>query len=166
MPQIALAFKKKEGEIDLFQIIVARKASREKASLPGVRSGFPDSHWNSRASTDTLTLGDASFLFSYPPRSLAGFCNQERSSWSHVGGQRKYGCHGKYQIGDNTIVAPITRESADELGLEHGQQVTALVKATDVMIMTYDERLASGALPQRDLTLCQAKRGVDRCTRV
>ena len=34
------------------------------------------------------------------------------------------------------MTALITRESADELGLEPGQQVTALVKATDVMIST------------------------------
>lgn len=45
------------------------------------------------------------------------------------------------QVGDNHVVALITRESADELGLEPGQQVTALVKATDVMILT-DEGLA------------------------
>jgi len=36
----------------------------------------------------------------------------------------------------NKMVALITRESADELGLEEGQRVTALVKATDVMIQT------------------------------
>jgi molybdopterin-binding protein len=40
------------------------------------------------------------------------------------------------QVGDNHMVALITRESADELGLEAGQEVTALVKATDVMILT------------------------------
>jgi molybdopterin-binding protein len=34
------------------------------------------------------------------------------------------------------VVALITRESADELGLEPGKQVTALVKATDVMVLT------------------------------
>jgi molybdate transport system regulatory protein len=46
------------------------------------------------------------------------------------------------RVGDNTtIVTLITRESADELGLEPGQQITALVKATDVMIKT-DEGLA------------------------
>ncbi|MDQ3566816.1 MAG: TOBE domain-containing protein [Actinomycetota bacterium] len=45
------------------------------------------------------------------------------------------------QVGDNHVVALITRESADELGLEPGKQVTALVKATDVMILT-DEGLA------------------------
>jgi molybdopterin-binding protein len=37
---------------------------------------------------------------------------------------------------ENHMVALITRESADELGLEPGQQVMALIKATDVMIMT------------------------------
>ena len=45
------------------------------------------------------------------------------------------------QVGDNHMVALITRESADELGLVPGKQVTALVKATDVMVMT-DEGLA------------------------
>jgi molybdopterin-binding protein len=42
------------------------------------------------------------------------------------------------QVGDNHLVALITRESADELGLEVGQEVTALVKATDVMILTQE----------------------------
>ncbi|MCA1688349.1 MAG: TOBE domain-containing protein [Actinobacteria bacterium] len=42
------------------------------------------------------------------------------------------------QVGDNHVVALITRESADELGLEAGKEVTALVKATDVMILTDD----------------------------
>lgn len=40
------------------------------------------------------------------------------------------------RVGDNHMVALITRESADELGLEVGMQVRALVKATDVMLMT------------------------------
>ena len=40
------------------------------------------------------------------------------------------------RVGDNHMVALITRESADELGLEVGQEVTALVKATDVMLLT------------------------------
>jgi molybdopterin-binding protein len=40
------------------------------------------------------------------------------------------------RVGDNHMVALITRESADELGLEVGLQVTALVKATDVMLLT------------------------------
>lgn len=42
------------------------------------------------------------------------------------------------QVGDNHVVALITAESVEELGLEVGQQVTALVKATDVMILTDD----------------------------
>lgn len=45
------------------------------------------------------------------------------------------------QVGDNHVVALTTRESADELGLEPGKQVTALVKATDVMVLT-DEGVA------------------------
>ncbi len=40
------------------------------------------------------------------------------------------------RVGDDNMVALITRESADELGLEPGQQATALVKATDVMLIT------------------------------
>jgi len=40
------------------------------------------------------------------------------------------------RAGENHMVALITRESADELGLEPGQRVMALIKATDVMIMT------------------------------
>jgi molybdopterin-binding protein len=46
------------------------------------------------------------------------------------------------QVGDNHMVALITRESADELGLEPGKQVMALVKATDVMVMTEDGGVA------------------------
>ena len=42
------------------------------------------------------------------------------------------------RVGDNNMVALITRESADELGLEPGKEVTALVKATDVMVLTDD----------------------------
>lgn len=45
------------------------------------------------------------------------------------------------QVGDNHMVALITTESAEELGLEVGQEVTALVKATDVMLLS-DEGLA------------------------
>ena len=40
------------------------------------------------------------------------------------------------QVGDNHMVALITTESAEELGLEVGKEVTALVKATDVMLLT------------------------------
>ena len=45
------------------------------------------------------------------------------------------------QVGDNHMVALVTTESAEELGLEVGGRVTALVKATDVMVMT-DEGVA------------------------
>ena len=44
--------------------------------------------------------------------------------------------------GGNKMVALITRESADELGLQEGQNVTALVKATDVMIQTEEGGVA------------------------
>ena len=44
------------------------------------------------------------------------------------------------QVGDDHVVALITTESAEELGLDAGQQVTALVKATDMMILI-DEAL-------------------------
>ena len=47
------------------------------------------------------------------------------------------------RVGDNHIVALITRESVEELGLEVGQEVSALVKATDVMILA-DNELAVG----------------------
>jgi molybdopterin-binding protein len=46
------------------------------------------------------------------------------------------------QVGDNHMVALITRESADELGLEPGKHVTALVKATDVMVLTEEGGVA------------------------
>jgi molybdopterin-binding protein len=44
------------------------------------------------------------------------------------------------QVEDNHVVAMITTESVEELGLEVGQRVTALIKATDVMILV-DEGL-------------------------
>lgn len=46
------------------------------------------------------------------------------------------------RVGDDHMVTLITRESADELGLEAGQEVTAIVKATDVMILTNEGDLA------------------------
>jgi molybdopterin-binding protein len=46
------------------------------------------------------------------------------------------------QVGDNHMVALLTRESADELGLEPGKEVTALVKATDVMVLTAEGEVA------------------------
>ncbi len=46
------------------------------------------------------------------------------------------------EVGGAKMVALITRESADELGLEEGQRVVALVKATDIMIQTEDGNVA------------------------
>jgi molybdopterin-binding protein len=40
------------------------------------------------------------------------------------------------RVGDNHLVALITRESVDELGLRSGMKVTALIKATNVVILT------------------------------
>jgi molybdopterin-binding protein len=46
------------------------------------------------------------------------------------------------RVGDNHMVALITRESVDELSLEVGREVTALVKATDVMLITDEGGIA------------------------
>ncbi len=46
------------------------------------------------------------------------------------------------RVGDNHLVALITRESVDELGLQTGMKVTALVKATDVAILTEEGGIA------------------------
>ena len=40
------------------------------------------------------------------------------------------------RVGDDHVVALITRESVDELNLQPGMEVTALIKATDVVILT------------------------------
>ena len=42
------------------------------------------------------------------------------------------GCNGQ------RLVASITKEAADELGLAEGRQVTVIVKASDVMIAVDD----------------------------
>jgi molybdopterin-binding protein len=39
-------------------------------------------------------------------------------------------------IGGANVVAAITKESAERLGLAEGKSVTAIIKATDVMIGT------------------------------
>ena len=46
------------------------------------------------------------------------------------------------RVGDNHMVALITRESVDELGLQTGMKITALVKATDVVILTDEGGIA------------------------
>ncbi len=38
------------------------------------------------------------------------------------------------KIGDNEIVAAITRASVERLGLKEGDQATAIIKATEVLI--------------------------------
>lgn len=43
-------------------------------------------------------------------------------------------CHVVVRVGDHLIESVITRRSADELGLTKGDRVTAVVKATEVMI--------------------------------
>lgn len=39
-------------------------------------------------------------------------------------------------VGDHRIVSVITRRSAEELGLSVGDQVTAVIKSTEVVIST------------------------------
>lgn len=38
------------------------------------------------------------------------------------------------KVGDNEVVAAITRASAERLGLKVGDQATAIIKATEIMI--------------------------------
>lgn len=38
------------------------------------------------------------------------------------------------QVGDNQVVAAITRDSAEDLGLKVGDEVIAIIKSTDVMV--------------------------------
>jgi molybdopterin-binding protein len=43
-------------------------------------------------------------------------------------------CHVVVRVGTDVIESVITRKSADELTLKKGDQVTAIIKATEVMI--------------------------------
>lgn len=45
-------------------------------------------------------------------------------------------CQVDMQVGDNHIVAIITTEAADEMGLEVGMQAVAMFKSNSVMIAT------------------------------
>jgi molybdopterin-binding protein len=38
------------------------------------------------------------------------------------------------KVGDNVVESVITRRSAEEMGLKKGDKVTAVIKATEVMI--------------------------------
>jgi molybdopterin-binding protein len=42
--------------------------------------------------------------------------------------------HVKIDVGGQIVTAAITAEAAEELGLEPGMEVSAIVKASDVMI--------------------------------
>ena len=42
--------------------------------------------------------------------------------------------HVTIQVGENVIESVITRRSADELALKKGDSVTAVIKATEVLI--------------------------------
>lgn len=39
------------------------------------------------------------------------------------------------KVGENIIVSVITKDAADDLGLQQGDEVSVVVKATDVMVM-------------------------------
>ena len=40
------------------------------------------------------------------------------------------------RVGDNLIESVITKQSVEEMGIKEGDTVTALIKSTEVMIMT------------------------------
>lgn len=42
------------------------------------------------------------------------------------------------QVGDHRVVAAITRDSAEELELREGDEVVAIIKATEVMVGKVD----------------------------
>ena len=39
------------------------------------------------------------------------------------------------QVGDNRITSVITKEAAEEMQIKEGKEMTALIKATEVMLM-------------------------------
>jgi molybdopterin-binding protein len=43
-------------------------------------------------------------------------------------------CHVVIRVGEHIVESVITRRSADELGLKVGDHVSAIVKATEVMV--------------------------------
>jgi molybdopterin-binding protein len=43
-------------------------------------------------------------------------------------------CHVIVRVGESQVESVITRRSADELNLKKGDRVTAVIKATEVMI--------------------------------
>ena len=58
----------------------------------------------------------------------------------------------RLRIGDQWLTAVITRDAVDELGLKRGDEATALIKATEVMIAKEapeDEHAAPPSAPPR-----------------
>lgn len=49
-------------------------------------------------------------------------------------------CQVDIQVGDNHVVAVITTEAADEMGLKVGMEVVAMFKSTSVMVATLGGR--------------------------
>ena len=49
----------------------------------------------------------------------------------------------RLRVGDQLLTAVITRDAIDELGLKRGDEATALIKATEVMIAVEVERARS-----------------------
>jgi molybdopterin-binding protein len=45
-------------------------------------------------------------------------------------------CQVDMQVGDNHVVAVITAEAADEMGLQVGMEAVAMFKSTSVMVAT------------------------------
>jgi len=43
------------------------------------------------------------------------------------------------QVGDNRITSVVTREAAEEMQIKEGKEITALIKATEVMLMEEEE---------------------------
>ncbi|MCY4662872.1 MAG: helix-turn-helix transcriptional regulator [Acidobacteria bacterium] len=50
----------------------------------------------------------------------------------------------RLRIGEQQLTAVITRDAVDELGLRRGQEATAIIKATEVMIGREDALRSSG----------------------
>lgn len=49
--------------------------------------------------------------------------------------RRLSGAQVVIDIGGQEVVAAITRDSGDNVGISEGEQVTAVIKATEVMLM-------------------------------
>ncbi|MGI6218072.1 MAG: TOBE domain-containing protein [Coriobacteriales bacterium] len=64
------------------------------------------------------------------------------------------------EVGDQTIKADITMESIDQLGLKEGKTAYAIIKATNVMFATGNERIKTiSARNQLPGTITAVKKG-------